>query len=316
MTRLAGSLVSVGLALALIGCAGQQTAPETSPAGATAGQGHDTSGDVKEAPGDPGAEPGGEQEAPDDPGAGDGDAEGTPGAPRADGKEHEFTENRSGTKGLNRGVLISRIKPTRTEAALKFTVVDRDKGPISGIVIKLESAGGQTYFTDETDAEGYAEVLVPVGQEYEVVYLSLGRRQIAARLPVSREPRQTIRLKLRYKRHDNVKLVLEGVQFDSGRATLRPGSHSKLDRVVEFMKYKKSARIAIAGHTDNVGSPRRNKALSLRRAQACRRYLVSRGIAARRVKAVGYGQERPIASNDTAEGRQQNRRIEASELTR
>jgi len=286
-------VLAIAVTLALVGCAGPQpvrssgaTAPAATPAPAPS------------------------------PGQAAGAAGATAGAaekPGAKGDAHVYKENRTGTPGLDRGVAPSKIEPTRTEAAVKFTVVDKDNGPISGLVIKLDDPRGKSYYTGETDAKGYAEVLVPVGQTYEVVYLSLGRRKIAAKLPVSDKPRLTIRLTLRYKRYV-APLVLEGVEFDTNRATLRPGSAAKLDRVVEYMTHKKSARIEISGHTDNVGNPKRNKALSRRRAQTCRKYIISKGIDGARIKAVGYGAERPIASNDTAEGRQQNRRIEANEL--
>jgi outer membrane protein OmpA-like peptidoglycan-associated protein len=233
------------------------------------------------------------------------------------GKIHKFKENRTGKQGLKQGVNPSRIKPTHTEAALKFTVVDKDKGPIPGVVISLTSPKGKTYYTDETDAKGYTEVLVPVGRKYDLVYLSLGRRKIAARVPVSKKPRQTVRLTLRYKRWEKPpQFVLRGVEFDTGKATIRPESYPRLDLVVEYMKHKKSARIEISGHTDNVGNRKRNKALSRRRAQACRKYLISKGIAGSRIRAVGHGDERPIASNSTDDGRQKNRRIEAKELIR
>ena len=102
------------------------------------------------------------------------------------GKIHQFKDNRSGKPGQNRGVNASKIKPTRTEAALKFTVVDKVKGPIKGIVILLTNPKGKSYYTDETDAKGYTEVLVPVGRKYDLVYLSLGRRKIRVALPRSR----------------------------------------------------------------------------------------------------------------------------------
>jgi outer membrane protein OmpA-like peptidoglycan-associated protein len=240
-----------------------------------------------------------------------------PGKFKKKGKIYRFKDNRSGKPGLNRGVNPSKIKPTRTEAALKFTVVDKDKGPIPGIVISLTSPKGKTYYTDETDAKGYTEVLVPVGQKYDAVYLSLGRRKISARLPVSKEPNQTIRLTLRYKRWKKPpRFVLKGVEFDTGKATIRPESYPRLDGIVEYMKHKKSARIELSGHTDNVGNRRRNKALSKKRAQSCRTYLISKGIAGGRIRTVGYGDERPIATNSTEEGRQLNRRIEAKELIR
>ena len=108
--------------------------------------------------------------------------------------------------------------------------------------------------------------------------------------------------------------MLSGVNFDTGKATIRPESFSRLDIVVDFMTHKKSARVEISGHTDNVGNPKANKALSEKRAQACRDYIISKGVDRSRLKAVGYGDEHPIAPNDTDEGRQKNRRIEAKEL--
>jgi len=167
--------------------------------------------------------------------------------------------------------------------------------------------------------------LVPVGQQYELVYLSLGRRDVSAKVPVDGSPNQTMRLTLRYKRYkpnrsqgkaaeQQERVVLADVHFATGKARIREESFPHLDRVVEYMAHKKSVRIEISGHTDNVGNPKQNKKLSKARAEACRSYLVQKGIDAGRIEAVGYGDERPIASNDTDEGRQKNRRIEATEL--
>ena len=156
---------------------------------------------------------------------------------------------------------------------------------------------------------------MPVGQRYEITYLSLGRRDIAATVPVDDKPNQSVKLTLRYKRELPEKpFIMAGVNFDTGKATIRPESVANLDAVVEFMAHKKTARIEISGHTDNVGNAKTNKTLSAKRAQACRDYIVSKGIDKKRLDAVGFGDEHPIAPNDTDEGRQKNRRIEAKEL--
>ena len=148
-----------------------------------------------------------------------------------------------------------------------------------------------------------------------VTFLSLGRREIAATVPVADEPSQSVKLTLRYKREIPEKpFILAGVNFDTAKATIRPESFPRLDTVVEFMAHKKTARVEISGHTDNVGNAKSNKTLSEQRAQACRNYIVSKGIDKKRLDAVGFGDERPIAPNDTDEGRQRNRRIEAKEL--
>jgi outer membrane protein OmpA-like peptidoglycan-associated protein len=154
-----------------------------------------------------------------------------------------------------------------------------------------------------------------VGKTYDITYLSLGRGEIAATVPVADEPSQSVKLTLRYKRERVPRpLILDGVNFDTAKATIRPESFARLDTVVEFMVHKKDARVEISGHTDNVGNANANKTLSEKRAQACRNYIVSKGIDKKRLDAVGFGDEHPIAPNDTDEGRQRNRRIEAKEL--
>lgn len=214
-----------------------------------------------------------------------------------------------------KGAKPSKIVSTRTEAAMKLFVVEKDKGPVKGAVVVLTSPQGAKYYTEETDAEGYAEVLVPVGQKYEITYLSLGRKDIAASVNVTSEPKQTIKLTLRYKKMPPPPpFVLTGVQFDTGKATIRPESTGMLDTVAEFMKYRRSSRVEISGHTDNVGKPKANKELSGKRANACRAYLIAKGIDSGRITAVGHGADKPIVPNTSDENRQKNRRIEVVEL--
>ena len=228
---------------------------------------------------------------------------------------NEFVLQDSNVAKGARGAKASKIVPTKTEAAMKFFVIDKDKGPVKGAVVCLTSPAEAKYYTEETDAEGYGEVLVPVGQKYDVTYLSLGRRDFAATVSVTNEPKQNIKLTLRFKRlPPPPPFVLSGVNFDTGKATIRPESFERLDIVVDFMKHKKSAQVAISGHTDNLGKPKTNKALSTKRAQACRSYLISKGIDSSRITAVGYGGERPVAPNDNDDNRQKNRRIEVVEL--
>ncbi len=253
----------------------------------------------------------------------------------------EFKTQHSTTAGKAHGATPSKIKATATHAAMKFFVVDKSKNePVVGIVISMKSKDGKKYYTGETDSAGYGEVLVPVGQTYELVYLSLGEKDITAKVTVSGDPRQNIKLTLRFKRWVDTRVArvtpqapvkageaarppvekpkpvfrLEGVNFPSNSSDLLPESFERLNGVVEYMTYKESARIEVSGHTDNVGSARKNKALSEKRANACKEYLVGQGIDGSRIEAVGYGDEQPIASNDSDAGRQKNRRIEAKEL--
>jgi outer membrane protein OmpA-like peptidoglycan-associated protein len=238
----------------------------------------------------------------------------SPASAASDEKSEFQLQDTHTAKGAH-GATASKIRPTRTEAAMKLFVVDKDKGPVKGVVIFLTGPDKTKYYAEPTDSEGYAELLVPVGRTYDITYLSLGRGEIAATVPVADEPSQSVKLTLRYKREREEKpFILAGVNFDTAKATIRPESFSHLDVVVEFMAHKKDARVEISGHTDNVGNAKANKTLSEKRAQACRNYIVSKGIDKKRLDAIGFGDERPLAPNDTDEGRQKNRRIEAKEL--
>lgn len=103
---------------------------------------------------------------------------------------------------------------------------------------------------------------------------------------------------------------MSDVLFRSGSFELLPGARERLAKVSGIVLAYPSLHVAIEGHTDSVGSDDYNQQLSERRAQAVREYFVQQGINSSAVEAKGYGKTEPIASNDTAEGRQQNRRVE------
>lgn len=103
---------------------------------------------------------------------------------------------------------------------------------------------------------------------------------------------------------------LSDVLFDFDRATLKPGAREKLARVAGILMSYPGLEIALEGHTDSVGSDQYNRGLSERRAQAVRSYLTDSGISPEMVTAMGFGESQPVASNDSAAGRQQNRRVE------
>ncbi|NVK65086.1 MAG: OmpA family protein [Flavobacteriales bacterium] len=106
------------------------------------------------------------------------------------------------------------------------------------------------------------------------------------------------------------KIALRNIFFDTGKSILRSESNAELDRLVKLMKDVPNLKVEISGHTDNTGSAKLNEQLSQDRAEAVVSYLTKKGIAASRMTAKGYGPNAPIASNATADGRQQNRRTE------
>ncbi len=101
-----------------------------------------------------------------------------------------------------------------------------------------------------------------------------------------------------------------GILFDTGKTSLKPGAKSRLTRIAKQLQTDSELKIAVEGHTDNAGAKAKNRALSEKRANAVRDFVVSAGIPADHITASGKGDEAPVATNKTAAGRQQNRRVE------
>ncbi len=103
--------------------------------------------------------------------------------------------------------------------------------------------------------------------------------------------------------------AIKNLEFDLGKSTIRSKSYATLNRVAALLM-EKNFSLKLAGHTDNTGSDALNLGLSKDRAESVKAYLVSQGANASRIEATGYGEAQPIATNNTAAGRQQNRRVE------
>ena len=105
-------------------------------------------------------------------------------------------------------------------------------------------------------------------------------------------------------------VVLKNVFFETASAKLLPESVAELDKLKNLLNDNPTLRIRINGHTDNVGTDNDNLSLSANRAKSVYEYLIQKGIAASRLEYKGFGESKPVATNDTAEGRQENRRTE------
>jgi len=106
------------------------------------------------------------------------------------------------------------------------------------------------------------------------------------------------------------KIILRGVNFDFDRSNIRPDAQPILNAAIDVLRQEPDINVSVQGYTDSVGTEAYNQGLSQRRAESVRNYLVSGGISAARLTAVGYGESHPVATNETADGRAQNRRVE------
>jgi len=101
------------------------------------------------------------------------------------------------------------------------------------------------------------------------------------------------------------------VNFDFDKSSIRKADVAKLQKVIEFLKKHPHSKVKLEGHTDSIGTEEYNQKLSERRAKSVRKYLTKEGaVNGKMISTIGYGKTRPIASNDTEEGRAQNRRVE------
>ena len=123
--------------------------------------------------------------------------------------------------------------------------------------------------------------------------------------------RQQNQIEIERQQNEILKLTMNSeVSFDFNSASIKPSFHSPLNKIADIMNRYPQTQIVIAGHTDSVGSEKYNLELSLRRANAVADYLVSQGVSMARLSTEGRGELQPIATNDTAAGRAQNRRVE------
>jgi OOP family OmpA-OmpF porin len=157
-------------------------------------------------------------------------------------------------------------------------------------------------FTADSDGDGVADFYdkcpnTPAGTKVDGAGCPLPVNKPDVKVYVTEEDRKV------------VKEAIRNLEFDSGKATIREHSYASLNKVADLL-VSKNFSLKLAGHTDNVGSNDLNLRLSKDRAEAIKTFLVSKGANASRIEATGYGETQPIASNKTAKGRQQNRRVE------
>ncbi len=109
-------------------------------------------------------------------------------------------------------------------------------------------------------------------------------------------------------------VAVYGILFDTGKATIQPSSESTLNEIVKLMQDNADLKLRVEGHTDNVGAAAANQALSQKRAESVKVWLVSHGIAADRLTVKGFGDAKPVADNSTDEGKAKNRRVELAKI--
>jgi len=187
------------------------------------------------------------------------------------------------------------------------------KAPLEAQIVLIDNVRSETLAVlNSNAATGKYLISLPAGKNYGLAVIAPGYAFHSENFIVEesmgyREVRKDIGLN-RYK--TGTTIVLRNIFFDFDKATLRPESKTELERVYTLLMENPRMKVRIAGHTDSQGSDEYNQRLSEARAKSVQDYLISRGIPANRLAFIGYGESRPIDTNDTDEGRQNNRRVE------
>ena len=240
-----------------------------------------------------------------------------------DGRTAYYASDRKGGMGgidIYSFELPEKARP-RPVTYARAKVVDATTGyPVVAKVDFIDLKTGKSYVATNTKTDGTALVCLPAGRDYALNvskdnYLFFSDNFNLTTVSTFDQP-FALNIELQPISSDSAAqapgkpIVLRNVFFETGSASLQPESTAELDQLAELLTESPNLRIQINGHTDNVGVVAANQALSEQRAQAVQDYLIGKKIEPNRLRFKGYGETKPMESNETPEGRAKNRRTE------
>jgi outer membrane protein OmpA-like peptidoglycan-associated protein/tetratricopeptide (TPR) repeat protein len=233
----------------------------------------------------------------------------------SDGYSTYFASDRSDSRGsldIYSFDMRPEMRPAKT-LWVKGKVYDiKTSAGLPSTVELIDLASKQTMSRLQTDENGNYLVTLPIGKDYAFNVNRKGYLFYSDNFFLKeKSPDSTYNKDIPLKPIEvNAAVVLKNIFFDFSKYELKTESEAELDKVVQFLQDNPSVHVVIEGHTDNVGKAADNQKLSHQRAIAVVNYLVIHGISSKRLTAVGLGTTKPVAPNNTEEGRAQNRRTE------
>jgi OmpA-OmpF porin, OOP family len=195
---------------------------------------------------------------------------------------------------------------------VQVLVTDFNNNSKKGELIIFEGLNTQNTYQGISNAEGKFEIQLKINETYLIKIQSIGKAEEYSKftIPDLNEGEYFAPMQVTIQFEPPRTYTLENVHFESGKSTLLKSSFEELENLFQFMNLKKDIIIEIGGHTDNIGNDESNLKLSEARAETVKNYLISKGISPNRIVSKGYGENHPIDTNSTPEGRQNNRRTE------
>ena len=241
----------------------------------------------------------------------------------ADGRTAIFASQRDGGQGkmdLYSFELPVESRPT-VAICFKGRVSNaKDGQPVASDIRIIDLANGTTVANTSSDGKnGLYIVSLPAGKDYAFHVTANGflfhSQNVEKNNENGNEQWQPITVDIAlHPIESGERIALRNVFFETGRWEILPESEYELAKVVDLLTKNPTLKIELGGHTDNVGRPEANQRLSEQRAKAVYDYLINKGIPSDRLSYKGYGETQPVATNDTDEGRRENRRTEIKVL--
>ena len=230
--------------------------------------------------------------------------------------EHAYyvsSENSIGESDIFRIKLPKNARPDPVVLIYGKVLNLKTKEPVeSTITYETLPQGVQSGVARTNPANGEYKIVLPYGKSYAFLANSNGYIPISDNIDLTQvaDYKEINRDLFLVPIEVGGVIRLNNIFFDFNKSVLRDESFAELNRLVTVLSQYPTMEVEMSGHTDNVGNDEYNNQLSRDRAKAVKDYIVSRGINANRIVAKGYGKSRPVAANDSEEGRQLNRRVE------
>ena len=233
----------------------------------------------------------------------------------ADGVTAYYASDRSDSRGSLDIYSFQLRKDIRPFKTLWVKGIVTDKKTLRGIpstVELIDLATKQTITQVQTDENGKYLITLPVGKDYAFNVNRKGYLFYSDNfLMIDKSPDSTYKKDIALQPIElNANVILKNIFFDINKFELKTESQVELDKLLQLLNENPLLKIEIGGHTDNVGKPADNLALSNERAKSVINYLISKNIDPKRLTAKGFGETKPVADNNSEEGRALNRRTE------
>jgi len=219
----------------------------------------------------------------------------------------------TGNDDIYRIKLPENVKPDPVVLVYGKVINSKNSQPLDATISYNSLSDNVEVGTAKSNSfDGKYKIILPYGKKYSFQANNSGYYSISNYLDLSEiSEYKEMNIDIEMKPIEIGETIrLNNIFFDFNESTLSPESYMELDRVVKLLNENPNIEIELSGHTDNVGSDEYNDNLSLNRASSVAKYIILKGVNSQRIISKGYGKKSPVASNDSEEGRQLNRRVE------